>query len=309
MPGNIFSADISRPNFTGRENVEQKVAALEDYLYLLLEELRYALRNIGPENINQTEVVQWLDSEGVGGGVDAEQVVEIIEAGSVVTGELYAAYGDIADVTVWKLRTDWLRAQNYRNGVTEDINYLYIHDETIEFITASVVLDETGQPAGAEQLTRDGLAFYWADETMSRMTAAKVTPWPVMVYVYEEAVKARFAFQFDQNTGYWVPRLDFGQGDENGNDRLRLHKGPSLAEFLYLAAGGKEIGMTMSLEGYTDLYGMRKSTVMDFSRWDEGVFSETVDGDVREEYAVEFDGSGRPVKITDGAGHETGVVW
>lgn len=49
-------------------------------------------------------------------------------------------------------------------------------------------------------------------------------------------------------------------------------------------------------------------TELDFSEWDNGFFSETMDnGDVFN-YLVEFDGSNRPVKIYDET-HECTVVW
>ena len=54
---------------------------------------------------------------------------------------------------------------------------------------------------------------------------------------------------------------------------------------------------------------LRRTTSMDFSRWSDGRFYESLEGlDGRIEYRVEFDENGRPVKITHGA-HSTEVVW
>ena len=61
---------------------------------------------------------------------------------------------------------------------------------------------------------------------------------------------------------------------------------------------------------YTDVVGLRKTTGLSFSEWDQGKFYERVDGsDTRYEYGVEFDSAGRPVKITDHDGHETSIQW
>lgn len=48
---------------------------------------------------------------------------------------------------------------------------------------------------------------------------------------------------------------------------------------------------------------------LDFSGWATGYFSETLDNDQVNGFLVDFDGNGMPVRITDGAGHETEVIW
>lgn len=311
MPSGFMTADVSRPNFTGRESTEEKVRVLEDYLFLLLEQLRYSLRNIGPENMNTTEVVKWLRDEGV--GLDqtveeeieektAELVIQTLIAQSVITEELYADYGAIADLTVDRLRTDYRRAYNYLRGDTGDINYIYIHDEQIEYITAST------DGSQAVQLADGGRRFWWRDGTRTVMTSVEETQWPVMVYVYDELVKAKFAFENDLTAGTWIPTMTFGAGNESGNDRLRIRKGVGLAELLYRADGGKSVGITMSLSGYLDLYGLRRLTEINFSGWESGYFSETVEGPETYNFGVEFDAGGNPVRIYD-LSHSVTVVW
>lgn len=54
---------------------------------------------------------------------------------------------------------------------------------------------------------------------------------------------------------------------------------------------------------------LRKPTALDFSNWDSGAFTETVDGDVLETYQVTFDSAGNPVSITDSVGHKTTITW
>ena len=67
-----------------------------------------------------------------------------------------------------------------------------------------------------------------------------------------------------------------------------------------------------AVAGYLDLYGLRKPTELDFSSWDSGYFSETLDGGGKNAWTVTFedgDPTKPPVKFTDGTGHETAVVW
>lgn len=59
---------------------------------------------------------------------------------------------------------------------------------------------------------------------------------------------------------------------------------------------------------YTDIYGLRKPTSLNFSAWDSGTFSETIDGGSVNSWTITFNGN-VPVKFTDGEGHETAVVW
>ena len=56
MPGNIFAADTSFPQFYGNQSADEKIGVVTDYLFMLLEELRYTLANLGQENFNDTEL-------------------------------------------------------------------------------------------------------------------------------------------------------------------------------------------------------------------------------------------------------------
>lgn len=47
MPGNLLSADTSFPTFTPEQTNEQKLDVVTNYLYMLLEQLRYTMANLG----------------------------------------------------------------------------------------------------------------------------------------------------------------------------------------------------------------------------------------------------------------------
>ena len=60
MPSGFATLDTGFPNIKKIDDPKQQIKAVEDYLVQLLENLRYMLGNIGPENFNETEVVGWI---------------------------------------------------------------------------------------------------------------------------------------------------------------------------------------------------------------------------------------------------------
>lgn len=58
MPSDILSADTGFPTFTGDMSTDQKIERVTNYLYMLLEQLRYTLSNLGVDNFNDTELVE-----------------------------------------------------------------------------------------------------------------------------------------------------------------------------------------------------------------------------------------------------------
>lgn len=298
MAGGLADLDTGMPEQRG--SAEAQLKSVYDYLVLLLENLRYILRNLGPENMNENEILPWLN--------DKLEVKTVI-SNTVITNELYADYGAIADLTVDELRTDYQKAARYLAGNTGALDYLYIHDEQIEFVSGTVHLD-SGTPA-TEQLHHRGRYFWWTDNTKTQMTSMEITAWPVMVYVYDELIKGVFQYESKTTGGVTVkiPVLTLGAGTGDQQDpelgKGFLYKGTDdLRLYLHGAAdNGIFIGQ------YTDLVGLRKPTSLDFSDWDNGTVSETMDGNLVNSWAITFDGNNRPTKFTDGAGHETTVVW
>ena len=61
----------------------------------------------------------------------------VVVSNTIITNELYAKYGAVADLTVDRLRTDFKKAKNYLEGDTSPIDYISIHDEEISFISAT----------------------------------------------------------------------------------------------------------------------------------------------------------------------------
>ena len=248
MPDRMHLIDTGFPNFSGYEKTEEKVEAIQNYLFMLLEELRFLLRNLDGDNFNDAglaEIAQSVAAALEKNPVFDSVVTNILYSNTVVTGELYADYGDIADLTVWKLRTDWARAQKYLRGDTSDINYITIHDEQIDFITAT-----PATPLRAIQLYRDAnTPCWWADGTKSRMTVTENTGIPVMVYAYNELTKLSIRFRTIPLTGggtTFAPVVTLGAGDENGNSRGYIFKRQNDMVLRYVDSAGHDTDITLS---------------------------------------------------------------
>lgn len=238
-------------------------------------------------------------------------------SGQLSADALYAALGEIADLTVDKLSTS-RRIVKYLAGDKSDDNFVRIHDQYIEFVSG-VYADGTAQaenphgallyweadPSGAS-IGSDGYPYVNGERIFTTTT---ITDWPVMIYTYTELVKRSIAFEQDGN-GTYTPVDVFGAGNADGTNKARMLKSADGLELTYATKGGKQIGFMLGNSGYTDIMGLRKSTGLNFSEWDSGRFYERIDGDdTRYEYDVEFDAQGRPTKIRDSTGHETAIYW
>lgn len=243
-------------------------------------------------------------------------------SGALSAEALYAARGDIAQLTVDSLSTS-RRIVKYLAGDESDDNFIRVREQTVDFVSGVIAGGRT------QAQTPEGLPLYWEDavyggaaevgsdgypyKSGSRVfTTTAVTAWPVYVYRYTELVKQSFCFATDTQTGDYAPVAVFGAGDGKGTNQGYLLKRRAGLDLKYLPPGGTEIGIHMGKDGYMDLAGLRKPTALDFSRWEQGSFTETVDGGTAETYTVAFEevgGERVPVKITDGAGHETLITW
>lgn len=56
MPSSLLNADTSFPQLDGNQSQEEKMTVIVNYLYMLLEQLRYTLGNLGMSNFNESEL-------------------------------------------------------------------------------------------------------------------------------------------------------------------------------------------------------------------------------------------------------------
>lgn len=55
MPSNMLTTDTSFPQLTDKQTTDEKFSVITNYLYMLLEQLRYSMANLGRENFNDAE--------------------------------------------------------------------------------------------------------------------------------------------------------------------------------------------------------------------------------------------------------------
>ena len=226
----LKDAELTFPDVSGEGSTDEKLTAIQNYLFQLLEALRYTLRNLSmEENFNQRELAGW-----VGDTIKANLVV----SNTVITNELYTDFGAIADLAVDELRTDWQRARRYLEGDTSDLDYIHIHDEEISFVTAVLQTDAGSGAPLTEQLHHGARYFWWRDGSRTEMTSLEDTGLPVTVYQYTEYNKGKISFV--RELGQTVIVLKLGAGVDAGEllGTLRISKGTDGASITYHASGG-----------------------------------------------------------------------
>mgnify|MGYP006928625227 CR=1 FL=1 len=240
-------------------------------------------------------------------------------SGQLSADALYSAFGEIADLSVNRLSTS-RRVVKYLAKDTTDDNFIRVEGQSLEFV-AGIAKSTTEQaknpngeliyweadPAGAS-IGSDGYPYANGERIF---TTTKQTSWPVMVYQYEEQVKRAISFESDGQ--YYYPVDVFGAGDTNGKQRGYLVKRQNSLELTYETSTGKQLGLAARDEGYLDLFGLRKTVGLNFAGWEQGSFSETVEGISDPlEYGVEFatvGGKKVPVKIIYSDGAEMAIQW
>ena len=59
MPSNWLYVESQFPNFNGDETTQEKLEQLQNYLYMLVEQMRYTTQNLDLTNVNQTALNNW----------------------------------------------------------------------------------------------------------------------------------------------------------------------------------------------------------------------------------------------------------
>lgn len=238
--------------------------------------------------------------------------------GQLVADALYSMMGEIVDLSVSRLSTS-RRIVRYLARDTSDDNFILVEGQSISFISG-VTTGSTEQAVNPQ-----GTPLYWeADPDTATLgddgypyidgerifMTTKETPWPVTVYSYTEGTKRHISFIDINGNGAYIPVDVYGQGDGTGANRGMVFKDTDEFTLGYVTSDRKAVKITMGNDGYLDLYGQRKPLKLDFSNFDNGSWTENLDGIVDDiVYNVTFDDAGRPVKIIDEVGHETQIVW
>ena len=238
-------------------------------------------------------------------------------SGQLSADALYSSMGDIAKLRVDSLSTS-RRIPKYLASDTSDDNYIDIEDKHIRLMR--------GVTDGSSEQARNpnGELIYWeadiSDASIGSdgypykngvriFTTNEATDYPVMVYVYEDFVRREMTFNDDE---YKTPIDVFGHGyglSDPDRGKGFIQKNNDSFNIWLVNRNGEDRGVFIR-DDYVDIVGMRKTSGLNFSEWDNGRFYERIDGDdTRYEYNVEFDANNRPVKIKDSTGHELYITW
>ena len=184
-------------------------------------------------------------------------------SGQLSTNEIYASYGEVANLSVDTLNTS-RRIVRYLQGDTSDDNFIRAQGQNLEWVTAH-------PSGGTTQATNpDGLPLYWpvnvanysrgADgypvtaQNERIFTTTTRTNYPVQVYTYTEEVKR--AVLFEPSNGIYYPVDRFGAGNQQGNNKAWIRKTADGFDIRYLTPDAREIGIRMSADGKVTIDGM-----------------------------------------------------
>ena len=215
---------------------------------------------------------------------------DIVVSNTVITNVLSAQKGYIAELTVDELDTS-TKVQRYLDQSTEPANYIRISGNKMEFITATTDGGATEQVEG-----RFG-SLYWCDET-HKETTTETTEYPVLIYIYEEAVKLSISFVGDGSDA--TPEIQLGQGSGVGdNEKAYIRKvegGIALQYYADAAHGGELRQIELTDEGVF----ITPWDLEDIQFYLDG-FSTTYSGQIFR-WLWEKDGDGRITKLTNDKG-------
>lgn len=201
---------------------------------------QYSLSALDMKNLNDN---LWSIVKKIQGNLTLSDLtslaVDELRAGTVIsnttiTNNLYAAYGDIAELTVDRLLTvDKISRYQERNA--SDVNYVWIQDQCFKLMTG------TTDGATIQHTNRSGQPLYWTDANMTA-TGTTVTAYPVIVYQYTEQCKAEFSFVMDSSTGFYTPKIVLGAGDgvKPNSAKAIIYKGQTGLDISYYASNTEE---------------------------------------------------------------------
>ncbi|MBQ9347607.1 MAG: hypothetical protein IJT94_09760, partial [Oscillibacter sp.] len=305
------------------EEVDDPENGLSALLEILSERIALSVSEFNTESNRYVDLVLTVDGTECGRG-------RVLITGNVdVSGELsadalYAAYGDVADLIVNRMKTAQ-RITKYLLGDTSDDDHQFLFGERHQFISGSYA-------GGTEQAANPyGAPLYWEDDTAGEgvyvgsdgyphrqdgtriFTQTDQTPYPVMQYTYNDLVKMEIAFEGESgpnNSVIQTPTILLGAGNAQGLNKAYIRKGLNGLEIFYLSNTGRNVGFRGTTDGYLDPCGLRRTDALDFTGWSSGFFTERVEGDQNEHgFDVDFDENSRPVRIWDEAGHAMNITW
>lgn len=128
MPSNWLYIDTNFPSFTQKESVNDKVETMQDYLFMLVEQLRYTLHNLDLSNMNKTaadEFVKQITDPIYGEIKDAEgNITQVALVAEGLAARIGDAEGNITQLqaTAKGLQASVSNLNGSVTNLTADVN-------------------------------------------------------------------------------------------------------------------------------------------------------------------------------------------
>lgn len=158
MPSNWLYIDTNFPSFTQKESVNDKVETMQDYLFMLVEQLRYTLHNLDLSNMNKTatdEFVKQITDPIYGEIKDAEgNITQVALMAEGLAARIGDAEGNITQLqaTAQGLSASVSNLNGSVTNLTADVNGIRATVRTkIDATQAQSIFDQsaTGFTLGA----------------------------------------------------------------------------------------------------------------------------------------------------------------
>ena len=186
-----------------------------------------------------------------------EAVFDVTISNTIIVNNLTVEKGNIAELTVDELDTSD-KVKNYKANpqLTDDVNYIRIHDQIIEWIRA--IKKESGTLFVYD---RQGRQLYWTDVTMTGITN-DVTEYPVMTFDYDEGQKLKIYFD-ESEPGVPIIEMGFGEGVPGHPERGRgyIIKDTQGLLLKYIDNLGKVSTLRLGADGFVDSKMRRIKTI------------------------------------------------
>lgn len=304
----------------GVDNIQAKVEGVEGGLAQLKLEVDGITLEVTSVSTTGGQTYARIRLKGGNGEWQEGQILlngNVNVSGTLSAEALYAALGDVANLMVNRLSTS-RRIPKYLAGDTSDDRYFYIANEEQRMVRAWT------DGATEQARTPDGALLYWeqdvSDATLGANgypyidgvqvpTTTTESPYPVMVYVYQEGDRWKQTFAKDGN---YAPQQIWGEGYGDASDPDRgkgfIQKLGASFEFLLKNSLGKYNGLVVR-DDYTEVKGVRKTVKVDLSNLYNGSIVFTLEGDYQVKFDVELDENGLPFKYINADGNVMEVTY
>lgn len=152
MPSNWLYIDTNFPSFTQKESTSDKVETMQDYLFMLVEQLRYTLHNLDLSNMNKTaadEFVKQITDPIYGEIKDAEgNITQVTLMAEGLAGRIGDAEGNITQLqaTAQGLSASISNLNGSVTNLTADVNGIRATVRTkIDATQAQSIFDQSAE--------------------------------------------------------------------------------------------------------------------------------------------------------------------